>query len=685
MIARRLITGSNRRLRRGSGLLVALGLATGCLTAQPVGAQQTGEPRSQPQRPPQSRDNTDRLELRQPQRLPSFEALERRMDQAAMIDLRRRLIELDKLLSLGSLSRAESLLNSLEQHSRLLRELQPRRIRLAQLKGDWDEVLALTRSGLDEQPDNPTLWRVRTEAMLATGRADSVRFNLDRFLATSPNLSSATVAGVQMLQGAGWHRASVALIDSMRIRLGQVRYLARARAVALLQVDRQGEAASEVDIELRSQPYNLPLLRGALLDGVYDPRRHVRFGEDLVDRADSRDAPASLRLLAANLLLADGRADRALQLVEPLIDSSRDAHIVMQNTATLALELELLESDARRKATVDYLLGALSGLLEARTVAPDQRRRAADALAGTCEQALRFGALGDDPEESVERFGELLQQVRKVNPRSEALYSAQIHLAGYTRDVLREPAQAARRLEHMLLDLDLPTEGVALVRLTLGECYLAAGDTARGRAVLTRLGRDPDFRAAGGHAHYHLARLDLAEGHFATARDRFAVVAIDHPTAPYANEALEMGLAIAEEMENPSGGPNVLALYARSVYHDLIGDEAGRIQALESFLAEAPALVDLEEPQHLLERAKYELAGLYAGQGRAEEALRLWRRVVTDHPDGRFAAASLQHRADLLASEGRIEGARQELDLLLAQYPDYLFIDDVRDRRREWQ
>lgn len=669
-------SGPGRSVRH---LIAAWGLVLACLAWLPAQAQQTVPSRPQP--PQEQQEN--RMELRQPQRMPSFHALEQRMDRASTLDLRRRLIELDKLLSLGSLSRAESLLGSLEQHSGLQRELQPRRIRLAQLKGDWSEVLALTRSGLDEQPDNPSLWRARAEAMLATGQADSVRYDLDRFLATSPNLSSAAVAGVQILQAAGWDGASVALIDSMRIQLGQVRFLARSRALALLQVDRQEEAASEVDLELRSQPYNLPLLRGALLDGVYDPQRHRRFGEDLFDRADSRDAPAALRLLAANLLLADGRSDAALEMVDPLIDSKRDAQQVMQNTTTLALELDLLESDVRRRATIDYLLGALSGLLDAGSIPPDQRRRAAGALAGTCEQALGYGALGDDPEQAIERFGELLQQVRRVDPRSEALYSAQIRLAAYTRDVLREPAQAASRLEHMLLDLDLPTEGVALVRLTLGECYLAAGDTARGRAVLTSLGRDPDFRAAGGHAHYHLARLDLAEGHFSTARDRFAVVAIDHPTAPYANEALEMGLAIAEEMENPSGGPSVLALYARSVYSDLVGDRPGRIAALERFVAEVPALVDLEEPQHLLERAKYELAGLYAEDGRNEEALGMWQRVVTDHPDGRYAAASLQHRADLLIAAGRLETAREDLDLLLVQYPDYLFIDDVRDQRRE--
>ena len=50
---------------------------------------------------------------------------------------------------------------------------------------------------------------------------------------------------------------------------------------------------------------------------------------------------------------------------------------------------------------------------------------------------------------------------------------------------------------------------------------------------------DADFRAPAGHAHFVLAKLDLAEGHFATARDRFAAVALDNPAAPYANDALE--------------------------------------------------------------------------------------------------------------------------------------------------
>jgi len=252
-------------------------------------------------------------------------------------------------------------------------------------------------------------------------------------------------------------------------------------------------------------------------------------------------------------------------------------------------------------------------------------------------------------------------------------------LAAYTRDILHQPAVAARRLEGLLLDLDMPLPGVALVRLSLGECYLAAGDTTRGRIVLTRLGRDPNFRKAGGHAHYHLARLDLAQGNLVTARDRFAVVAMDNPAAPYANDALELGLAITEEMDNPTGGPDLMLRYSEAVYYDLVADPEKRVLALEKFITDALLMVDMEEPQHLVERARFELATAYAEHGRVEEAILLFKTIVRDHPRGRFPAESLLQVSYLQRNQGQDDLARESLELLLSQYPDYLFIDDVRD------
>jgi len=599
-----------------------------------------------------------------------------------VMDLRRRLIELDRLLSLGSLSRAESLLSELEQHTVLRRELGPRRIELAQLKGDHEEAARLCREALVEQSGNPALWRELAVSQLALDQPDSARMSLGRFITTNPNGRSAAMVSIEMLLQGGRPALAVALLDTMRLTLQEPRFMGRHRAVGLLAMGDQEEAADEVSSELRANPFNLALLRTELLQGPFMTGEHGEFLVRLRERAADPVARPAEGLLAANLLVDTGRIEEALDLVRPMTTDPHLMATVLQNSGILAREMDLLGDPVRLEHVTNYLLDVLPRLATLPGGDLVLRRRAADQLALVCESALAAGVLGADPNAAADRFGEMLDLVRQVNPTSEHLYTSQIKLAIFTRDQLGEPGVAARRLERLLLNLDLPTAGVALVRLTLGECFMAAGDTSRARTVLENLGRDPRFRREGGHAHYHLARLDLAQGHFGTARDRFAVVALDNPGAPYANESLRLGLAVAEEMDNPSGGPEILVLYAPAVYADLTRDRDGMRDALTAFVEQTAARVDMAEPQHLLERGRFELARIHADEGQMELALALLDRVVADHPDGRVAPQALEYRGTLLMAAGRAEDAGRAWERLLAQYPNYLFIDDVRDALR---
>ncbi|MFT5232489.1 MAG: tetratricopeptide (TPR) repeat protein [Candidatus Krumholzibacteriia bacterium] len=593
--------------------------------------------------------------------------------------LRRRMIELDRLLALGSLSRAETLLMDLEQHSVVARELASRRIKLAQLKGDHEKAVTLSREALVEQSRIPGLWRELTRSLLAVGQLDSARISVGKYIETNPNHRSATIVGMDMFLQSGHPAMAVDLIDSMRVELGEPKLLVRQRAVGLLGQGRQKEAAAELSIELRGNPYNYSLVRTELLEGPYVPAEHQDFVAELEKRAREPEAQGGEALLVANLLVANGDSKGALKLVDPLFVKSNLAMVLLQNCLTLTRELKLLTDEAQIEASIDYLLEVLGRLAGPETSDVILRRRAADYLAAACETALEMDRLAADPASSVVKFSRLLDVVEQANPASEHLYSSRIKLAIYERDQLHDANGAARRLENMLLNLDLPTAGLALVRLTLGESYLAAGDTSRGRVVLTSLGRDPRFRQAGGHAHYHLARLDLAEGHFATARDRFAVIALDNPGASYANDALNLGLIISEEMENPTGGPDILALYSPSVYYDLTSQPDAQVVALEDFVVEAGRRLDLTAPQHLYEKALFELALVYAEHDRVDESLAILKRVVLEHPDGRYPGRALQLQGELLQAGGRGTAARTAWEQLLSQYPNYLFSDDVRD------
>jgi len=135
-------------------------------------------------------------------------------------------------------------------------------------------------------------------------------------------------------------------------------------------------------------------------------------------------------------------------------------------------------------------------------------------------------------------------------------------------------------------------------------------------------------------------------------------------------------------LDNPTGGPDILTLYAQAMQYALVDRPAERLAALETFVREAALRVDLEEPQHLLERGRFELAQEYRTQGDLQAALTQLGILCRDHPDGRYPAQALFLQGRWLHEAGRTTEAQQVWSQLLAQYPDFLFIDDVRDELR---
>jgi hypothetical protein len=295
-----------------------------------------------------------------------------------VMELRRRLSELDRLLVLGSAARAAALLDELAQHSALSRELVTRRIELEQLRGDHAAAAALCRLAVAEQPLNPSLWRELASSLLALDQPDSARLALDRFLANSPNLRSSGLVSVEMLRAAGRPVVALALIDSLRVVLREPRFQGLERAAVLLAVDRQEDAADEAHAELVSGPYNLALLRTALLEGPYKPGLGDRFRARLLESAQRPDGSAAALVLVANLMVVEGQAAPAVALVAPLATRPDGALLLLQNAVVLMRERaqDVVDAPAtaaarssigspssiEAQATIDYLLGTLDAL-----------------------------------------------------------------------------------------------------------------------------------------------------------------------------------------------------------------------------------------------------------------------------------------------------------------------------------
>ena len=124
--------------------------------------------------------------------------------------------------------------------------------------------------------------------------------------------------------------------------------MARRRAACLFALDRHEEGTDELVTELRANPLNLPLIRKELLDDAEAMARFEQIIAHLQERAaEPRSVPGE-RLLAANLLLVRGDHETAVATVLPLLEGRAGSVTLLQNAATLAREMPLLEDDVEQ-------------------------------------------------------------------------------------------------------------------------------------------------------------------------------------------------------------------------------------------------------------------------------------------------------------------------------------------------
>ncbi|MBK6898937.1 MAG: hypothetical protein IPH09_06595 [bacterium] len=585
---------------------------------------------------------------------------------------RSRLLEVDHLIRLENFGRAATMLEEAEKLGAPRAETLPRWVALAVGTGDDERAADLCREGLRERPGQLRLLRALAGAEMARGRLPEARAALDELFAASPNRATSVADAVGLWRAHGHPAEALALCDSLRAAQGDARVFQRQRAACLLELDRVEDGVAEAAGELAANPLNLPLVRDELLDLL--PARSQRERAVAALAQLDRDAPAA-RLLRAELLLRLGRADAAAAATADLADDPAAAQVLLHAASILAKELPLETEAGTIRPVADWLLATLEKLAGSAAVPRGQQLKVLDLLAGVCEDVLVLDTPGPDRAEAARRLDAVLELVRARSPGSTRLYSARIRLAAYTRDVLGRPAEAAATLERLLVDLDLPLEGVALARLALGETYLAARDTARARTVLTRLGRSPQYRDAAGRAHYLLALLDFAQGGWETARDRLASVALDGSASDVANDALDLGLLIAEELMQPTGGPSRLAAYAPAVGAALVRDDAARLAALQAFVRDVAG--DAAEDR-LLDRVRLELAETLLRAGDADGAASQCRLVSTAHPSGPLAPRALLREGAALVAAGRAQDGRAAWERLLLQYPDALEAEDAR-------
>jgi len=120
------------------------------------------------------------------------------------------------------------------------------------------------------------------------------------YITASPNRRSSVIVSVDMLSKYKNVTIALALCDSARQALNDPQFLSRQRAVLLLSVGRELEAADEIISELRTNPLNLPLIRAEILsDSIVG-----NLGQGFISRMRGRMLQTGA-IPAEQILLAD--------------------------------------------------------------------------------------------------------------------------------------------------------------------------------------------------------------------------------------------------------------------------------------------------------------------------------------------------------------------------------------------
>ena len=211
----------------------------------------------------------------------------------------------------------------------------------------------------------------------------------------------------------------------------------------------------------------------------------------------------------------------------------------------------------------------------------------------------------------------------------------------------------------------------------IAESYVAMGSLDDALVQLNRI-RDPASGFAGpetrARTSYLLGELALFQGRLDDALEHFHETADRHAGSPYANDALEWTILIAEGRQ---GGDQPFSDYVRSVLLRRRHMDMEALAACKSFVE--------QHPQSLIADTVILDIGLLLDRlGKPFQAVAALRDLIERHPESRRVAAARWRIAEIYETKiGDVPQALAEYETLLLSHPDHFRNDAARRKIRE--
>jgi tetratricopeptide (TPR) repeat protein len=497
------------------------------------------------------------------------------------------------------------------------------------------------------------------EALTAAPRQESSFFRIsDAFLERGmlAEAESILLRGRQALEDGTLFADRLARIHELRADYGA------AAEEYLIWVRQDLRRINYVDTQLARFP-DQPEVEGAVEDAL-------RRGVDRAAAGKTSDEEA-LRQLLSRHLIRTGQPQEAYGEIRAL-EGSSDAGG------------QLLISFAGRCAELGYHDAAIQAgrdVLERYPETP-AARQAYLVIGRSLETLERYGPAllayhdlldghpgSSEAVEALYRQGEVYRQFGHL--LTGASLSGEGTGDGASADVLfiRAAIDSAQAAYQRLIDRYGRSARAADAAMRIGDCLVIKGDAEGARAAYSRLahGRGPEQIRE--EAAFKLAELLFLEGRIDETREALDGLVESYPQGLTVNDALMLSMLIMEASDGPQ---EALRSFAEAAFLD----RQRRYQAaLEAF-----RLLEGRFPDSpLQDDVRMRTALIRERLGRHQEALTDLQALIDRYPQSRLCAPALRRIGEIYQHKMKdLPAARQAYERLLTDYPEYLFLNEVR-------
>jgi tetratricopeptide (TPR) repeat protein len=649
--------GCRERARAAAALLAVFQLCgTGVVAAQPANRP---DPPPVRELDPESAErlHNGMLELRQ---------LERENDRA------------------GAIRVGEDLLHRFPDEPRVEEAL----IRLYRLDGREDKLVRLLTRRVERDPNDLNQARELATSLLGLGKQAQAQSILQKVIAANP----ADEARYRM--AAALFRAHRNLDQAALIYRQGRKAIGRETlfAIELAQLEEaRGDytAAMSEYLLLVMDPEQRPRARRKIvhmLESVENPNEVLSRVQDLQHK---HPKSAAVQDIAATAYLQAGKLDEAFTAVQAADRYAGDQGEHLLELGKMALQtVEGQPVNLERARLGVRVLQLLPKAHPESNLIPEASRLLAEGLVAVARQVPQPATRQELLREAVQALDMTVADKRFANLRGDAMALKALILF----EDLGQPQAAIETFQALIADLHERGEPDQVVRVQMALCLAALGKFGEARTELQAVagpdslwaaesqldsrpgrGRRPVAPEALGRARarYQLAELDLIEGQYERAIDGFAALAAQAPEDRMSNDCLDLALILTEASMGDTVGVHRYSQYRGAIMRR---DPAAARAELVALVAEPK-----ESALHAL--ALYQLANDCRDSGDTAQALEKYGELVQIHAEHRLAPRALEAIGDLQRQKlGHPELAVQSYERILMDYPDDLFLDDVREK-----